>query len=243
MRTSTRAPERAREQVRPRAAAGHRRARRARARSVTEHELHPVRAVDAPRARPRRCGSRRRGPRRRARRRRRPRRSRRSPSAASAARRGRSPRARSRAARPGRAGAGPGTPFSRRAALELVEPRQVGVAHRDDDLPARLAPAIPLRGAVLVQRVGALAAQPRLQRAGRVVDALVDDAAVVRGLVRAEPPARARAPAPGARAAPARAPSPARRSRRRRPRRRERHASSRSSAAPTTDSASIWWCS
>jgi hypothetical protein len=74
----------------------------------------------------------------------------------------------------------------RRPALELVEPGQVLLAHRDHDLPARLGrDAVGV--AVRVQRVRPLAAEPRLQRAGRVVDALVDDAAVVGGLVRAEP--------------------------------------------------------
>ena len=72
-----------------------------------------------------------------------------------------------------------------RAPLELVEARQVGVAHRHDELPARLR-LDPIRGAVLVQPVGARPAQLRLQRARLVVDALVDDAAVVRGLVRAQ---------------------------------------------------------
>ena len=128
-----------------------------------------------------------------------------------------------------------------RAALELVQPRQVRVAHRDDDLPAGLR-GDPMVGAVGVQRVRALAAQPRLQRPGRVVDALVDDAAVVGGLVRAEPVLALEHEHAAA-------------AQRERPRRGQaddppaddrdvvRHESSRSSAAPTTDSASIWWCS
>ena len=89
---------------------------------------------------------------------------------------------------------------------------------RDDHLavPPSLDPALV---AVVVQRRRALDAEPRLQRAGRVVDAGVDDAARVAALVgggrRPRAPARRRSRPGDATAAPA--PSPARRCRRRRP--------------------------
>jgi hypothetical protein len=77
-------------------------------------------------------------------------------------------------------------PVRLRSALELVEPGEVGVAHGHHELPAALHGDPALR-AVRVERGGALHAQPRLQRPGRVVEAGVDHAAVVAGLVRAEP--------------------------------------------------------
>jgi hypothetical protein len=69
-----------------------------------------------------------------------------------------------------------------RTPLELREPRQLVLAERDDEL----ADAVDGDGAALAVGVharGAVDAQPGLQRAGRVVDAGVDHAAVVAALV------------------------------------------------------------
>ena len=70
--------------------------------------------------------------------------------------------------------------------LELVESRQLGLVGGDDQLAVapRLDPALV---AVGVEQPGALDAEPRLERAGGVVDAGVDDAARVGGLVGGEP--------------------------------------------------------
>ena len=101
------------------------------------------------------------------------------------------------------------------AALELVERRQLASRRGDDDLAAAL-----VRHAVLlaeaVHELAALDAVPRLQRARLVVEAGVDDAAVVAGLVRrrARPRPRAR-PASRAAARRARGRSRCRRCRRR----------------------------
>ena len=86
------------------------------------------------------------------------------------------------AARPPRArrrsgAAGPGRRWPA-APLELVEARELAVVQRDDDLPAALGGDAVLF-AVVVQPCGALDAQPRLERARGVVDARMDDAAVV----------------------------------------------------------------
>ena len=75
-----------------------------------------------------------------------------------------------------------GDPVRMPTALELVEPRQLVVARGDDDLAAALGRDAALV-AVLVQQPRALDAQPRLERAGRVVDAGVDHAAVAPRLV------------------------------------------------------------
>ena len=71
------------------------------------------------------------------------------------------------------------------APLELVEPGQLVLAERDDQLPARVV-ADPALLAVGAQLAHPLDAQPRLERAGHVVDPGVDDARVVAGLVRAD---------------------------------------------------------
>ena len=77
----------------------------------------------------------------------------------------------------------PGTPLAARPALELVERGQLVAAQRDDQLADP--PHVDRVGlAVGVHPRGALDAQPRLQRARRVVDPAVDDAGVVRALVR-----------------------------------------------------------
>ncbi len=68
------------------------------------------------------------------------------------------------------------------AALELVQPRELGVVDGHDELAAALV-AHAVLVAELVQLAGAGDAQLGLQRAGRVVDAGVDDAGVVAGLV------------------------------------------------------------
>ena len=101
--------------------------------------------------------------------------------------------------------------------LELVEPPSSLVVARDDQLPAALV-LDPLALAELVHLAGALDAQASLERAGHVVDAGVDHAAVAAGLAAGDGrPAlehgqrRARAAAASARGRP-----PARGSRRRR---------------------------
>ncbi len=85
-----------------------------------------------------------------------------------------------------------------RAAVELVEPRQLVLARRDDDLAAA-----EHRDAALVavreQPLRAVDAEPRLERAGRVVDAAVDDAARAPGLVARRRSAPCRAPRAAAR--------------------------------------------
>ena len=68
------------------------------------------------------------------------------------------------------------------APLELLEPRELSAIGGDDHLPAALAGDLVLL-AVLVHLAGALHAQARLQRARRVIDARVDHARVVAGLV------------------------------------------------------------
>ena len=70
------------------------------------------------------------------------------------------------------------------AALELVQARELALVQGDDDLAAALDGDAALL-AVVVQARGALDAQARLQRAGLVVDAGVDDPGVVAGLARA----------------------------------------------------------
>ena len=98
------------------------------------------------------------------------------------------------------------------AALELVQAVQLGGVGRDDHLAAALVRDAPLL-AVLVHLARALDAQAGLERAGRVVDAGVDHAGVVAGLMRADlglalehahrrarvAPRSARAPPPGPR--------------------------------------------
>ena len=71
------------------------------------------------------------------------------------------------------------------APLQLIEPAQLGGVGRDDHLPARLVGDSVLL-AVLVQLARALDAQPRLQRAGRVVDARVNHPRVVTRLMGAD---------------------------------------------------------
>ena len=109
------------------------------------------------------------------------RRSRRSRCWASAGRR--CPRSGARARRsPRRAGgAGPGTPLARPRRSSSSRRAELALVQRDDDLAAALDGDAALL-AVGVQARGALDAQPRLQRAGLVVDAGVDDAGVVAGL-------------------------------------------------------------
>ena len=70
----------------------------------------------------------------------------------------------------------------RRTALELAQPRDLGLVERDHELPA-----LPQRDVALVavraQQLDAAAAEPRLERPWRVVDAGVHDAAVATCLV------------------------------------------------------------
>ena len=73
------------------------------------------------------------------------------------------------------------------AALELVQARHLAGLGCHDQLAAPLDRDLP-RIAVLVQLAGAGHAQRRLQRSRLVVDALVDDAGVVAGLVRRDRP-------------------------------------------------------
>ena len=80
----------------------------------------------------------------------------------------------------------PSTPFSRARSSSVVEARQLVVGQGHDELADPL-DGDPLLGAVRLQRVLALAAEAGLQRARRVVEAGVDDAAVVAGLVGREP--------------------------------------------------------
>ncbi len=73
----------------------------------------------------------------------------------------------------------------KRAAVELEEPRALLLTRRDDDLaaPEHRDPACV---AIREQPLGAAHAEPRLERARRVVDAAVDDPARAAGLVRAD---------------------------------------------------------
>ena len=80
-----------------------------------------------------------------------------------------------------------GNAVGARPALEVVEALQVGGPGRDHELAAALR-GDPALVAVRVQRRRAFHAQPRLQRARLVVEAGVDDAAVVRRLMGAERP-------------------------------------------------------
>ena len=135
-------------------------------------------------------------------------------------------------AQPGarRPGAAPARRWRDPAALELVEALELVLGGGDDQLAAagRRDPALV---AVRVQLPRPGDAEARLQRAGLVVDAGVDDAAGVAGLMGARSAARARARRPAARrgAAPARARPRGRRSRRRRRRRRTRVAAAKRS--------------
>jgi hypothetical protein len=71
-------------------------------------------------------------------------------------------------------------------AVELLEGGQLALLGGDDHLSTPLG-ADPARLAVLVKRARAFDAEPRLQGAGTVVDAGVDHAARVTGLMRADP--------------------------------------------------------
>ena len=70
----------------------------------------------------------------------------------------------------------------RRPPLELAQAVELRRVERDDELPA-LAQRQPTLGAVGAQELAAAPAETRLERSRRVVDACVDDAAVVTGLV------------------------------------------------------------
>jgi hypothetical protein len=76
-------------------------------------------------------------------------------------------------------------PVGGAAALELVELRPLGLRHRDDQL-AVAAGGQAARLAVVVELARALGAQAGLERAGRVIDAGVQDAGVVPGLMEAD---------------------------------------------------------
>jgi hypothetical protein len=78
-----------------------------------------------------------------------------------------------------------GHPVGGAAALELVEAGELLLVEGDDEL-AVAAGGDPADVAVLVQPAGAVDAQAGLERAGLVVDARVDDAAVVARLVEAD---------------------------------------------------------
>ena len=69
-----------------------------------------------------------------------------------------------------------------RSALELPQPVELALVERDDELAALLVREAALRE-VGAQQADAAAAELRLERARRVVDAGVDDAAVAAGLV------------------------------------------------------------
>ena len=77
---------------------------------------------------------------------------------------------------------GVGNAVRERPPLELLEARELGDARRDDDLPAT-EDGNPALVAVREQPFRALHAEPRLERAGRVVDAAVDDTRRMAGLV------------------------------------------------------------
>ena len=70
-----------------------------------------------------------------------------------------------------------------RPAVQLLQARELGGVGRDDHLSALLVRDAPL-GAVLVELASALHAKARLERAGLVVDAGVDHARAVAGLMR-----------------------------------------------------------
>ena len=70
-------------------------------------------------------------------------------------------------------------------ALELVEPRELALGHGHDHLAATLVGDPLLRGES-EERLPSRGAQPRLARARLVVEAGVDDAAVVAGLVKGQ---------------------------------------------------------
>src|SRR5438445_11961791 len=70
-------------------------------------------------------------------------------------------------------------------ALELPQARELGSVGRHDQLAAALARDLPLL-AVLVQLARPAHAEARLERAGRVVDAGMDHARVVAGLMRCD---------------------------------------------------------
>ena len=73
----------------------------------------------------------------------------------------------------------------RGALVDALEARQLLLVRRDEDLAARLVGDPPL-GAVGLEQRHAAPAQPRLQRAGLVVQARVHDAAVAPRLVRGD---------------------------------------------------------
>jgi hypothetical protein len=79
----------------------------------------------------------------------------------------------------------PGDAVRPRAPLDLLERRELALLGRDDQLAAAL-DANPVPLAERVQERRAADAEARLQRARRVVDPRVDDAAVVAGLVRGD---------------------------------------------------------
>ena len=70
-----------------------------------------------------------------------------------------------------------------RAPLELAQAAELGLVDGNDELAAFLVGDPPL-GAVRLELRDPEAAEPGLQRSGRVVDARVHDAAVAPGLVR-----------------------------------------------------------
>ena len=80
----------------------------------------------------------------------------------------------------------PCTPLARARRSSSSSRGRSSRPHGDDELAAALGASIPWSAQYSYSRGRALHAQPRLQRAGRVVDAGVDDAAVVRGLVLAQ---------------------------------------------------------
>jgi hypothetical protein len=67
--------------------------------------------------------------------------------------------------------------------VELLEPRQLILMRRDNDFPATFIGDAPL-DAVCVHGLAALHAESRFQRPGRVVDACVNNSAVMPALVR-----------------------------------------------------------
>jgi hypothetical protein len=79
----------------------------------------------------------------------------------------------------------PCTPLAIAAALELIQALELRAVGRDDHLAAALERDRPAF-AVLIHLACAFDAEPRLQRAGHVVDARVDHARVVARLVGAD---------------------------------------------------------
>jgi hypothetical protein len=138
--------------------------------------------------------------------------------AASAARRCRARAARARWIPAASIRRRPGTPLALPRRSSSSRRVELGGVGRDDHLAAALVGDAALL-AVVVHLACALHAQARLERAGRVVDARVDHARVVAGLMRADLGSRSstQTDARGLRGA-ARARPPAPRSRRRRPR-------------------------